>query len=135
MVAHRKDTIMADNDEKGRRRIATILFLLSGILVITALTTLVARHGESGPRPVSTQPITSEEKGKLALAQAMQRALLALIVLVIIFAFGSLAWIRWSRRFRAWLLREPRPPTPAEDVWAMHRLPEEGESTHEDEIT
>ncbi len=124
---------MAGIDEKDRRRIAAILFLLSGILILVGLSTLMTRRGEPEPQPTASRPIGSMEPEKLAMAQAMQRALLALVVLVIIFIFGTLAWVRWSRRFRIWLLREPRPPTPVEDVWAMHRLPEEPESTDGDE--
>ena len=124
---------MAGIDEKDRRRIATILLLLSGILIITGLSTIMVRRGEvePEPRPVASRPIGGLESDKLALAQAIQRVLLALIVLVIIFAFAGLAWMRWSRRFRIWLLREPRPPTPVDDVWAMHRPPEELEESED----
>jgi hypothetical protein len=46
------------------------------------------------------------------------------VVLVLIFMVSSLAFLRWSRRFRRMLLRKPHPPTVSDDVWAMHKLPE-----------
>mgnify|MGYP001229591182 CR=1 FL=1 len=49
---------------------------------------------------------------------------LLVVVLIIIFIVSSLAFLRWSRSFRRWVFHKPRPPTPSEDVWAMHKLPE-----------
>lgn len=49
-------------------------------------------------------------------------ALLAL-VLIGILVVAALVIVRFSRRFRGFLLRKPGPPTANEDVWAMHRLP------------
>lgn len=128
---------MTGIDEKNRRRIRVLVLLLSGILIISGMSIFIVRRGqpEPEPQPVANRPIADPESEKLALARAILRVLLALIVLVIIFAFGSLAWMRWSRRYRARLLREPRPPTPADDVWAMHRPPEEPESADGDDAT
>ena len=49
------------------------------------------------------------------------------IVVVLIFFIAALVIIRFSLRYRAYLFREPNRPTPSEDVWQMHRLPEEEE--------
>ena len=67
----------------------------------------------------------STKARNLPLAQAIRDVLVGLLMIVGIFSIGSLAMIRWSRRFRKRLLRKAQPPTPAEDVWAMHRLPNE----------
>lgn len=48
-------------------------------------------------------------------------------IIVIIFFFAALVIIRFSLRYRAFLFREKNPPTPSEDVWKMHRLPEDEE--------
>lgn len=45
------------------------------------------------------------------------------IVVLIIFVFSSLAIRRFSRAYKANLLRSPERPTASEDVWKMHRLP------------
>jgi hypothetical protein len=51
--------------------------------------------------------------------------LLLLLLLFLVFTVATLALVRWSRRFRAVITRRPHPPTPSDDVWRMHRLPEE----------
>lgn len=55
----------------------------------------------------------------------LQAVLFWLLVLIGIFAICTVAFLRWSRSFRKFVLARPRPPTPADDVWSMHRLPEE----------
>jgi hypothetical protein len=47
------------------------------------------------------------------------------IVLVLIFFLAALVIIRFTLRYRAYLFRERQKPTPSEDVWKMHRLPED----------
>ncbi|NLX14063.1 MAG: hypothetical protein GXY44_10475 [Phycisphaerales bacterium] len=127
---------MAGIENKSRWRIAGVLLLLSGILILAVLAIRPAWHSKQQPRSIATtRPAVDTEREQLLLAQAIQRVLLALIVLVLIFTFAGLAWLRWSRRFRVWLFREPHPPTPADDVWAMYRLPEEPEDTDENDAT
>jgi len=64
---------------------------------------------------------------------ALRKATFLLVVIVIIFAVGLLALRRWSRRYSARLLREPRESTRVEDLWTMHKLPEAEEATSGDE--
>lgn len=45
------------------------------------------------------------------------------IVVLIVFVFSSLAIRRFTRAYKANLLRSPARPTASEDVWKMHRLP------------
>lgn len=45
-------------------------------------------------------------------------------IILLTFLVASFAIHRFSRRYRAMLLRKPSPPTASEDVWKMHRLPE-----------
>ncbi|HKQ50163.1 MAG TPA: hypothetical protein VJZ71_18960 [Phycisphaerae bacterium] len=56
-------------------------------------------------------------------------------VLLLIFFIAAWVIIRFSLRYRAYLFREKPPPTPSEDVWRMHRVPEhdvqEGEPREE----
>ncbi len=52
------------------------------------------------------------------------RALSLALVLLVILVFSWLVILVFSRRFRAWWLPpSPPPPTPADDLWARHRLP------------
>lgn len=122
---------MAGVDEQFRRKIAYLLagiglfFLLTGIaLVIDNHFELQSRAAKIQPR--ATQPATTAQVQAKARAEAsaMQRFLFWLLILLGIFVIGSLAFWRWSRSFRRWMLHEPANPTPAEDVWTMHRLPD-----------
>jgi len=45
-------------------------------------------------------------------------------VILLTFLVASFAIHRFSKRYRAMLLRKPAPPTASDDVWKMHRLPE-----------
>ncbi len=53
------------------------------------------------------------------------------IVVVLIFIIAALVIIRFTLRYRAYLFREKLPPTPSEDVWKMHRLPEDDEDSRD----
>ncbi|HVP11770.1 MAG TPA: hypothetical protein VMV94_11355 [Phycisphaerae bacterium] len=44
-------------------------------------------------------------------------------VLLLIFAFGAIALVVFSRRFKDYLIRPARKPTEYVDVWQMHKLP------------
>lgn len=46
------------------------------------------------------------------------------VIILMVFLVASYAIHRFSRRFRAYLLRKPVQPTACDDVWKMHRLPE-----------
>ncbi len=113
---------MAGVGEEYRRRIAMYLFLV-GLGLILGGVVLVVLHRRDillhGSPPALAQAASS--------AQVIRGVLFLSLVLVGIFAVSSLAYLRWSRRFRRLLFHKPAPPTPADDVWRMHRLPDEQE--------
>lgn len=47
------------------------------------------------------------------------------LVILIAFVTAAAAIIVFSRGFRRWMGREQHKPTASEDVWAMHRTPDE----------
>lgn len=47
------------------------------------------------------------------------------LVILLIFLVAALVIVRFSERYKAYLLRKRRPPTPSDDVWKMHKLPRE----------
>lgn len=49
------------------------------------------------------------------------------VVLFIVFLVAALAILRFSLRYRSYVLRDEPPPTASEDVWAMHRVADDGE--------
>jgi len=44
-------------------------------------------------------------------------------ILIFILIVASIAIVRFSRRYAAYLRDKPAAPTASDDVWAMHRLP------------
>mgnify|MGYP006908254759 CR=1 FL=1 len=65
------------------------------------------------------------------LVRTLKAVLLLVAVLVLIFGVSSYAFIRWSRRYRKWLMRRDADPTPSDDVWQMHRLPDDDDDEEE----
>lgn len=112
---------MAGVEERYRRRIAFVLVLVGLALILTGFALVVHHRGEvvAAEQP---SPISASRENRI---NAMKWLLFWLVIFVIIFAASSFAFLRWSRHFRNTLLRPPRPPSPSEDVWAMHRLPED----------
>jgi len=49
------------------------------------------------------------------------------VVLFIVFVVAILAILRFTTRFRSYVLRNASSPTSSEDVWAMHKMPEKFE--------
>lgn len=50
---------------------------------------------------------------------------MTILLLLIVFLFGTLAIVVGTRRWKALAERRRAPPTPNADVWAMHKVPEE----------
>lgn len=101
---------------------------LVGFGLVLAGTALILLHqaDKSTRRPTETQqPIDVKQAKAKAEARMVRSVLLWVLVLVVVFGVSTLALRRWSRHFRRWLLHQPHPPTPADDVWLMHRLPDE----------
>ena len=117
---------MAGVGEEHRGRIATALMLVGAGLILTGVA-LVFQHRHQVAASQNPFGQASPDQN-LLLAYAMRQILFWLLILVGVFSISTFAFLRWSRRFRDRLLRRPRPPTRAEDVWAMHRLPDEPET-------
>jgi uncharacterized membrane protein YidH (DUF202 family) len=112
---------MAGVEEGNRSRIAVVLGVIGAILVILGLALIIQQMEQTS----FVSPRTPVAEKKVVNARVIQSMLFLLLVLVGVFAVASLAFLRWSRRFRRWLLHKPRPATPNADVWLMHRLPED----------
>jgi len=117
---------MAGIDETNRRRVASVL-LSAGILLILVGIIIIAFQ-RSTPMP----PVGPQKGGPTPLF--LRRFLYVLILLVLLFCVSVVAFLRWSRHFRKLILHKPAPPTPAEDVWQMHRLPPEADVEDGDDL-
>lgn len=114
---------MAGVEENNRQRIAFVLALVGGGLILAGLALAIHQFEQTE----AVQPHPARGDKPLADAQAIRSILFLLLILVGVFAVASLAFLRWSRSFRRWLLHKPAPATPDGDVWAMHRLPDESD--------
>jgi len=112
---------MAGVSESNRQRIAFLLIGLGVGLILIGAGLMVYHQGNAQIQPVGTQPAAVSPETK---ARAIRQLLFWLVVLVLVFVVSTTAFLRWSRHFRRSLFRKPRPATPSEDVWAMHKLPE-----------
>lgn len=75
------------------------------------------------PFGATTQPSDSPSKRESLLH--WRQVFFWSVVLLLIFFIAAAVIIRFSLRYRAYLFREKPPPTPNEDVWRMHRVPEQ----------
>ncbi len=65
----------------------------------------------------------ADDRGKAA--GALSLFLLVGIVLLLVFVVGAVVLVWTARRRHAFAGRQRSAPTPAEDVWAMHKLPDD----------
>lgn len=109
--------------ESNRQRIAFVLMGAGIVLALVGFGLLWPQHPAPGPvSSPTTQPAAALSTS--VQARLLRQALFWLVILVLVFLVSTTAFLRWSRHFRRSLFRRPHPPTPSEDVWAMHKLPE-----------
>ncbi len=128
-------------NNRGRSRAALLVFLAGVILLLWAVGNLAYRSSVTTPNPPeesrdsnrSTDNDNVDSVGKTPpdrreVAWAAGTFLVVGAGLVLLFLLGSYVLIRSSRNYQARLARRRNPPSPVEDVWAMHKLPQEDES-------
>jgi hypothetical protein len=120
---------MAGVLEEHRRQFALILSAAGIVLIIIGFGLIVHHQEQLESGQISQPPLTAEARALTA--RQLKQVLFFLVVLVGIFSVSVYAFLRWSRSFRRSLLRRPHPPTPADDVWSMHRLPPDVENEPE----
>ena len=79
------------------------------------------------------QPLGGAARDAAQQSAGLYAALLYALVLLIIFAFSTYALLRLSRRYKERLQRKPDQPTPAPDVWSMHKTPQQTDPGPSDE--
>ena len=113
--------------------VLTLTFFLAGPTYQDAFAS-----GDDGPAVLSapdageatSQPSSMRDDQRM---RRWRRTMLLGLLLLVVLAVASVAIIRFSRNYRRYLLQDPRTPTPSDDVWKMHKLPEEEGSTPPDD--
>ena len=90
---------MAGVSERNRQRIAIALFALSLCLILIGFGIILQNLSAELPGPVATRPANVPPAVKEK-AFALKWMLLWLLIFGLILAVSTLAFLRWSRRFR-----------------------------------
>lgn len=114
------------NVQERRRRIAYGLLLFGALCLLVSVTTVMKSRAERERlevRPVSAAAPTTQ---LYEIRPLLARYWLATAgALVAVFLIASLAMTRFRRRLIAMITAKPAPPSASEDVWQMHKLPED----------
>jgi hypothetical protein len=125
---------MAGVQEENRRKTAFILAAVGIGLIVFGFVLTLNHQSELESSQAAAQHLAANVKAG-TLARVLKHVLFFLVILVGIFSISVFAFLRWSRNFRRSLMRRPHPPTPADDVWAMHKLPPELEEPSDSQET
>ena len=118
--------------DSHRRRVAFLL-MFGGMALVLGAAALYISYEQKRLPPPATQ-LTAEQKAELrARVRTPLRILLGVSGLTLGFLVVAYLFLGWSRSYRSRLSRPPAAPTPVEDVWSMHRLPDDTQDGRQEE--
>jgi putative copper export protein len=128
-----KSDLSFDEHEASQRRTRTaLLVLLAGTAILLATVGLAMLRVESPDASVTDgAPAPLGDADTRASARAATVVLVYGSILLVVFIVAAIALVTASRNFRRGLAKKRQPPTPADDVWSKHKLPEEEADTDE----
>jgi hypothetical protein len=118
-----KDPDQCRNRNKGQQWAALLIVLVFTKYVYEVEAKPIPSTASTHIDSAATNPADSNSETRRLLH--WRQTFFWAIVLVLIFFLAALVIIRFTLRYRAYLFRERQKPTPSEDVWQMHRLPED----------
>jgi hypothetical protein len=100
--------------------------LLVGALCVAVSLVTVIEHQRTAQElePQRVRQKQAPVQSQVDLVRLWRHWLLAAGALVVVFLVASLAMARFRRRLVRLITAKRAPPTPAEDVWKMHKVPE-----------
>ena len=116
---------MTDTSDSYRRWLVVGVAIMMALLFVATWSLMIdlTRPATLDEGVATSQPTPSPERVRDA--RQMRAVLFYVMVLAGVFLVGSFAFLRWSKRFRRVILQKPHDPSPDDDVWAMHRLPDD----------
>ena len=116
----------AESGEQHRWRVGLIVLVAGILLMLWAWGSWAYRLSAEQPDTRIGSTIRAEPTTEQVHAAGAMRWFLAVaLVVVVLGLFGSYVLLRMSRRYRDAAMRAPAAPTAHEDVWSMHKVPEE----------
>ena len=114
-------------DSDPERIRAGLVVLLVGIVLLLAALGMAVVRGPAPPGDVVTAEgqIESADEAKILPARLVAALIVLGIALLVTLLVASYILIRHTRRHAKGVRMRPARPTPADDVWAMHKLPEQ----------
>lgn len=112
----------------GLRRLRVSVISALVVFVISAMSLGRDPDGSAvPPRVDSAREAASDASAASVDVRAVRwsESLLWIAIVLLVLVVSASAIVVFSRRFRSFLLRGKRKPTPNSDVWSMHQLPEE----------
>jgi len=105
--------------EGGERRESRLISFGPPLMVLGASVPAEAGAAE-GTQDGQTPPHDPRRS-----VQVLSLTTMTIVLLLIVLLFGSLAIVVGTRHWRALAQRKRAAPTPNEDVWSMHKIPED----------
>ena len=96
----------------------------AAILAVGCCFSLAAAGSDLVRRSVESATSGSGDAVRNRVSSAVAIAILAVALVLLVFFVTSYVLIRSARRFRMAAERKRPAPTPSEDVWKQHKLPE-----------
>ena len=137
-------TVGSPGSEHHRGRFALLFLVIGLLLVLFAWLSWIGRVSapDDGP-PVSVRsamrvgdradlaldglPFADQDRRREAAVRIGGPTLMVGLLLTLLFLGGSLVIVRATRRYQAATSRRRGPPTANDDVWSMHKLPNESD--------
>lgn len=118
--------------EGDRWRLGVLLLFVGMTLILVGEAVYISYEQKRMPAP--TTQLTDAQKAEVrARLQLPMRVLFWASGLGLAFVVCVYVFLSWSRGYRARLTRPPSRPTPVEDVWSMHKVPDSAPDEPDDE--
>lgn len=119
------DTPLEDpSTTRQRVRLGLVVLLVGVGLLLVALGMALLRGGTSSPELIAEDGAVRPAVDGKTRAVVGTVALVFSTILLLVLVLAAVTLVMVSRRYRRYLFRKQRAPTPTDSIWSRHRLPE-----------